>query len=332
MTSDGQSDELGPPGTGGVGGAGGRLRRLLAILVHLANEGEADIEELARRFDMDPQDMVAELELAACCGLPPYTPDQLIELIVDGDKVFAERVGDLGRPQRLTPTEGFAVAAAAKALLAVPGADPEGILASAVAKLDAALGEDRLVLDIDTPEHLLTLRAAVAARSQVEIEYQSARGERTRRAVDPYQVALREGRWYLDGYCHRAGGIRRFQVDRVRSVRETGLPGSWPDKAIPELDDPRAFVGDAESVRTTVVAPHGAAWLLERLSGGRIETLDDGRVKATLLVGNERWLERIMLRLGPSAEVTAPAEYVNVQAAGARRALRNYTAVTPATD
>jgi proteasome accessory factor C len=110
------------------------------------------------------------------------------------------------------------------------------------------------------------------------------------------------------------------------------LPGSWPDKAIPELDDPRAFVGDAESVRTTVVAPHGAAWLLERLSGGRIETLDDGRVKATLLVGNERWLERIMLRLGPSAEVTAPAEYVNVQAAGARRALRNYTAVTPATD
>lgn len=310
---------------GGAGGAAGRLRRLLAILVHLANAGEADIVELAGRFDMDPQDMVAELELAACCGLPPYTPDQLIELIVDGDKVFAERVGDLGRPRRLTPTEGFAIAAAAKALLAVPGADPEGILASAVAKLDAALGADRLVLDIDTPEHLLALRGAVAARQQVEIEYESASsGSRTRRAVDPYQVVLREGRWYLDGHCHRAGGIRRFQVDRVRSVRETGVPGSKPDRPIPELEDPRAFVGDAESARTTVVAPHWAAWLLERLAPGGVAARDDGQVEAILLVGNVRWLERIMLRLGPGAVVTSPPEFVNVQAAGARRALRRY--------
>lgn len=308
-----------------AGGAAVRLRRLLAILVHLANAGEASIEELARRFDMNPEEMVAELELAACCGLPPYTPDQLIELIVDADMVFAERVGDLGRPQRLTPTEGFAVAAAAKALLAVPGADPEGILASAVAKLDAALGEDRLVLDIDTPQHLLALRAAVAGRRQVEIDYQSAsRGERTVRKVDPYQVVMREGRWYLDGHCHHADGVRRFQVDRVRSVRETGETAPLPDKPIPELEDPRAFVGTAEATPATVVAPHEAAWLLERLSGGRTTVLDDGRVQATLLVGSVRWLERIMLRLGSSAAVTAPPELANVQANGARRALRRY--------
>jgi proteasome accessory factor C len=310
-----------------AGGAAVRLRRLLAILVHLANAGEASIDDLARRFDMDPQEMVAELELAACCGLPPYTPDQLIELVVDADRVFAERVGDLGRPQRLTPTEGFAVAAAAKALLAVPGSDPEGILASAVAKLDAALGEDRLVLDIDTPEHLLALRAAVAAHRQVEIEYESAsRGERTVRIVDPYQVVMREGRWYLDGHCHRADDIRRFQVERVRSLRETGETASGPDRDIPELHDPRAFVGDAEATPTTVVASHEAGWLLGRLSGGRTTVLEDGRVQATLLVGNVRWLERIMLRLGPSAVVTSPPEFANVQANGARRALRRYRA------
>src|SRR4029077_10756160 len=51
----------GAGGGGSAGGAGGRLRRLLAILVHLANAGEASIEDLARRFDMEPQEMVAEL-------------------------------------------------------------------------------------------------------------------------------------------------------------------------------------------------------------------------------------------------------------------------------
>ena len=51
-----------------------RLRRLLAILTWLAQEGEAPIDEVAARFDLTPTALVAELEMAACCGVPPYTP------------------------------------------------------------------------------------------------------------------------------------------------------------------------------------------------------------------------------------------------------------------
>ena len=62
--------------------AGDRLRRLLAILPWLADRGAVPISELASQFEMPESEVVALLELAACCGLPPYTPDQLIELIV----------------------------------------------------------------------------------------------------------------------------------------------------------------------------------------------------------------------------------------------------------
>lgn len=305
--------------------AGRRLRRLLAILAYLASAGEARIEELARRFDMEPEQMVAELELAACCGLPPYTPDQLIELIVDGDRVVAEQVGDLGRPRRLTPGEGFAVAAAARALLAVPGADPGGALRSALEKLERALGEDRLVLDIDAPEHLAALRAAAAGARQVEITYMSAsRGELSTRRVDPYQVVLREGRWYLDGYCHRAGGVRRFQIGRVQSVRETGILAPAPDRPPPELEEAPAFVGGADAVPTRLAIPPGVAWIAERFAVGPAETGDDGLIAITVLVGSERWLEQLMLRLGPGAEVIGPPEMRHVGATGAKRALQRY--------
>jgi proteasome accessory factor C len=301
-----------------------RLRRLLAILTHLAGVGECTIEELANRFDMDPDEVVSELELAACCGLPPYTPDQLIELFVDGDQVVAQRVGDLGRPRRLTPSEGFAVAAAARGLLAVPGADPTGSLHSALGKLEATLGADRLVLDIDAPEHLAALRAAEAGARQVEITYASASGGQTTRRVDPYQVVLREGRWYMDGYCHRAEGVRRFQVGRVVGVVETGETVEQPTVRPAGLEEPHAFVGGADTRPAVLAVPAAAAWLVERVAEGPVRQRPDGRLEATVLVGSTGWLERLMLRLGPGAEVIEPHDLAGVAAAGARRALTRY--------
>ena len=61
-----------------------RLRRLLAVVGWLAQVGEAPIADVARRFGMSEKDLVAELELAACCGTPPYTPDTLMEIEVSG--------------------------------------------------------------------------------------------------------------------------------------------------------------------------------------------------------------------------------------------------------
>ena len=56
-----------------------------------------------------------------------------------------------GRPLRLTPAEGLALLAAGRALLAVPGSDPEGPLATALAKLERALDLPDLVVDVGAP-------------------------------------------------------------------------------------------------------------------------------------------------------------------------------------
>ena len=206
--------------------AGVRLRRLLAVLAVLARDGRVSLDELARQFDMAPAEVAADLELAACCGLPPYTPDQLMEIVVDDHEVVAHLEPALARPRRLTPAEGLALAAAARAILAVPGADPGGALGRAVDKLDAVLvGRDGLRIDLDEPEHLAAVRRAVDAGQQLSIRYHSAsRDEVDERVVDPLVVTVLDGRWYVDGWCHRAGGLRRFRIDRILQVRPTGRP------------------------------------------------------------------------------------------------------------
>ncbi|MCU1494328.1 MAG: transcriptional regulator protein-like protein [Acidimicrobiaceae bacterium] len=304
--------------------AGDRLRRLLAVLAYLARVGEARLDDLAERFDIDPKVLVSELELAACCGLPPYTPDQLLELVLDDETVRAYGLEALRRPPRLTPEEGFALAASARSLLAIRGSDGSGPLATALGKLEQALGADRVHVELEAPEHLGELRRAAADGLLVEIDYLGAkRGDETTRIVAPYAVVAREGRFYLDAYCHLAADWRRFQVDRVVEVRSA--PGHDPIRVPPaELSGERAFVGGGSTRLARIAVPAGRDALLERFAVGSPERLEDGRVVFSIEVADEHWFGRLLLRLGPDVEILEPAELAQAAAEVAQRALLRY--------
>ena len=305
-----------------------RLRRLLAILGWLGREGRASIAEIAARFDMAEDEVVAELELAACCGLPPYTPDQLMELVVDDDRVEANLGPELARARRLSPTEGFTLAASARAILAVPGADADGALAGALGKLEAVLGtRERMSVDLDEPEHLAEVRDAATSGRQLLITYYSAsRDLTTERVVDPHHVFSSGGRWYLDAYCHTATAVRHFRVDRIEAVRPTGERFPPPEGAPPaEVFDP-----GPETPVATVLLPAGSGWIVESLPVLAIDHEPDGRLRVELAVGGAAWLARILLRAGPGSEVVEPPELAGEVAAEARAVLARYGVSRPA--
>jgi proteasome accessory factor C len=314
--------------------AGHRLHRLLAVLTWLARQGRAPVAELAERFGLSPDELIADLELAACCGLPPYTPDQLMEIMVDDEEVVANLGPELARPRRLTAAEGFALATAARAIEAVPGADPEGSLARGLDKLEAVLGDrDRLRIDLGEPPHLAELRQAVETGAQIELGYYSVSSdEESLRVVDPVNVMVLDGRWYLDGYCHRAGDRRRFRVDRVLSVRLTGEqvahaeattvsgPSGPRDADVSEA----AFVPGPDAIVATVAVGDGGMWLIDALPNLGVEQSADGRTLVRLAVASTVWFDRLLLRLGPHGEVLDPPELVASGGRAATRLLERY--------
>jgi proteasome accessory factor C len=302
--------------------AGDRLRRLLAILPWLADRGGAPISEVASRFEMTESEVVALLELAACCGLPPYTPDQLIELIVSDEWVSANLGVHLARPRRLSAAEGFTVAASARAILAVPGADPQGALGRALAKLETVLGDRRrITIDLDEPANLPLVRRAIADGQQLEIDYYSAsRDERTTRRVDPYSAFASEGHWYLDGFCHLAGDVRLFRIDRVQSARLSGEEFEAPTATA----QGRVFAPGPEARHVKLSIPRSARWVVEAYPTLDVQERSDGGLLVTLAVSGTPWLERLMLRLGPEAEVIDPPDLVDTGRGAAERILAAY--------
>jgi proteasome accessory factor BC len=312
---------------GAVRTASARLRRLLAIVSWLADVRQAHVSEIAARFDMSEEEVVHELELAACCGVPPYTPDTLLEIVVTEESVQAFLPKDLARPRRLTPAEGLALAASARTILAVPGSDPDGALGRALSKLDAVLGAHRqLVIDIDAPPRLDDVRALVEAGTQAEIEYHSAStDETTVRVVDPAAVVSLDGHWYLDGFCHRAEGMRRFRVDRIRSVRPLDTPARVDPEGNAAREQENAFVPGPGSVPVTLLLGADARWVADSVPILAARERGGAGLEVTLAIGGTAWLERLLLQLGPHATVVAPSEMVGVGSRAAARLRSRYT-------
>ena len=335
----------------------GRLRRLLAILAWMAQVQEATIDELSARFDLDPAALVSELEMAACCGLPPFTPDQLMEIVVTDTTVSARLGPALARPRRLSPHEGFALAASARALLATPGSDESGALSRALAKLDRALGGQELRVELDSPPLLFEVKEATDAGTAIEVTYYSASSDRlTERVILPVTLFASEGHWYVDAWCGAAGGMRRFRVDRISEVQpaldggevgpapagaSTGRPpdalssadadaasdpGRDEQPAAPQPGEPgfAVFVPGPDNRRVRLSLDPASTWLVESIpSAGPPQATVDG-VEVEVFVGGTAWLERLLLRLGPGARVVDPPEDRSLARDAARRILRRY--------
>ncbi|MFM8303928.1 MAG: helix-turn-helix transcriptional regulator, partial [Actinomycetota bacterium] len=295
---------------------GPRLARVLAIVPYVLAHPGTTITELAERFRVGPKEIERDLELLPMCGLPPYTADRLIDVWVDDEGAVDIRLAEyFERPLRLTPAEGVALVAAARALLAVPGADADGPLGTAIDKLEAVVGaRGRLTVDVGHAAHLPALREAIDAHERLEIEYYSyARDEMTTRTVDPARVFHALGAWYLDAWCHRAKDARLFRVDRIQAVRPTGATFTPRAASIPtgrddgELTD-LVYHPRADDRRVTLRLAPAQAWVADELPLDARRDGTDGSVQVTLAVSQDAFLERLLLRLGPDAEILEPPD------------------------
>ena len=302
--------------------AGTEVQRILAIVPWIVAHPGASKQEIATRFGMTAAQLDDDLALVLMIGVPPYSPGDYLDVDDDGEFVTIRLADQFSRPLRLTPAEGLALLAAGRALLAVPGSDPEGPLATALTKLEQALDLPEVAVAVSEPAFLEQIRAAAARGERVEIDYWSAgRDELTTRRIDPAVAFYAMGEWYVSAYCHRAEDERMFRVDRVRALRATGehFEPTSTDDEIAEVFHPRA-----DDPRVTLELAPSAAWVAEAYPAESTTTRADGTIEVVLAVSEQAWLERLLVRLGPEARVIGPPSARAAGADAARRVLARY--------
>lgn len=282
-----------------------RLQRLLALVPWVAERDGPLLGDVCARFGCREDELIEDLRQLFVCGLYPYTPDVLIDVDVADGRVWIRYADFFARPLRLTPGEGLVLLAAGQTLLAVPGSDPIGPLARGLAKLGRALGvEGGNVVEISlggvSEPVMASLGEALSRCRQVQIEYYTfGRDEWTTRMIDPYATFSAGGQWYLSAYCHKVDDERLFRLDRIRQV-DILDSGFEPPAAAPEL---AVFRPRDDDPRVTLELEAGARWVAGQYPVERLEELADGRSRVTLAVSHRAWLDRLLLRLGPAAQV-----------------------------
>jgi len=310
--------------------ASDRVARLLAIVPWIAANDGPTLDEVSARFGVPRAKLEEDLQVLAMVGLPPYTPDTLIEVVMEGGRVWLRFADVFARPLHLTPEQALALVAAGTASQALPGSDPDGPLASALAKLADVLGIDpteavSVRLGESRPDVLDALRTAVAEGRQVRIDYYSyGRDDRTTRVVDPHAVFAHQGAWYLRGWCHLARDRRVFRVDRIVEATVLDEPVERPGAPEEGADDPFELGPDVP--RVTLELDPSARWVVETYPVDAVEELGEGRLRVRLAVAATPWLERLLVRLGPAARVVAADDPALAEAGvrAARRILARY--------
>jgi proteasome accessory factor C len=321
-------------------GAKDQVARLLALVPFLHAHGQVRLDDAARALGVPQEQLLSDLKVLLMCGLPGGYPDDLIDVDLDAlegpeaDGVIRVTNADyLARPLRLTPTEATAIIVALRALRNGARDETREIVDRALAKLEAAAAEGTAAVQIDPGEDPVgtdltqlaaRLQDAADRAVQVDITYfVPSRDEESERTVDPRGVVTANGFTYLDAWCHSAEAPRLFRLDRIRRAEVSESPVVTPPEAPRDLAD-GLFARADDTTLVTLRLGREARWIVEYYPVEAVRPRRGGVLEVDLLIADERWLQRLLLRLAPHAEVLHPAEYAEAYTTAARAALSLY--------
>ncbi|MEP9365098.1 WYL domain-containing protein [Nocardioides sp. CN2-186] len=322
-------------------GAKDQVARLLTLVPFLHAWGQVRLDVAAEALGVPPEQVLSDLKVLLMCGLPGGYPDDLIDVDLDAlegpDATGMIRVKNadyLARPLRLTPTEATAIIVALRALRGSSEAETREIVDRALAKLETAAAEGSANVQIDPGESRggpdlvrleADLRRAAATGRQVRLHYfVPSRDEMSERVVDPRGVVTAHGFDYLDAWCHSAEAPRLFRLDRIQDAQVLDTPIAT------EPQEPRdvgqgLFPRSPETTVVTLELDPEARWIVEYYPVDAVRSRRGGRLEVDLVVANELWLRRMLLRLAPHARVLSPTSYAESFTGAAQATLSLYT-------
>jgi proteasome accessory factor C len=280
------------------------------MLPWLMQRKSVSIADMARQFNISEADLIDDLELAAMCGTPPYTPLELTEVYIDEGIIYVGRNKHFERRLELSSSEAFGLSLLAAAAEDIPGFKKRRELTSAVDKLRKILGEGIVDIDTESPAFLQSVTDAAASGERLTITYWTpADNVEKLRTVTVRSVFTDRGHWYITADDDLSGSQRHFRVDRIRQVVPTGefVPVEPVDNQVP------AWFADAtDKTKVVLEVSPAAAWAVETYPCTVLDERQDGSFRIEMVVNSEHWLGRLLLRAEGNITVVSPDSAVDM--------------------
>ncbi|MFW5878731.1 MAG: helix-turn-helix transcriptional regulator [Myxococcota bacterium] len=316
-----------------------KIRRLLILLPEVVRAKEGvPVSVLAEKLGVGVNELPDLIEQLMLVGKPPFSPDDLLELYVDEDRVHAVLHQALDRPPRLTHDEALALALGAKSIQLGEEEGPLGssVLDSALSKIEEAMSEEEreryldltrcIALEqraIPEPDVRAVVWKALREARRLRMTYYSAhRDELGEREVEPYGIFAHRGYWYLVAGPDGPGGHKIYRLDRIREAR----PSSDPNVVcIPEAFDMdlvssgRFGRWSGDAVARIRIEGSKSRFARERFSEDQINPGPGGSVEVSFEGASHDWVSSLVISVAGEAEVIDPPSLAQKVLEDARR-------------
>ena len=276
-----------------------RTARLLDLVPYINTHQGIALKDLAAVFEVSNAQMVNDLTTLWMCGLPGYTPLELMDLDFESGFVNISNAPTLAKPRSVTFDEGVALILGLDLLRASIPTDRSDLLEkidSLSARLSSIINLNSTFSVVAPVNHGVSaaIDEALASRSSLEIEYHSMyRDEITKRTIFPIEIIQVEGQQYLSSYCYSATDFRQFKLDRIQKAIVT-----QESKTIPE----DATHTQRINSRLKVLKP--TREIAERFSRQDLKAGSEFDFQTY----SQQWLERSILSSGDGVALLTPPE------------------------
>lgn len=201
-----------------------RTARLLDLVPYITSHQGISLKDLAAVFKVDQAQMTSDLTTLWMCGLPGYTPLELMDLNFESGFVTIHNAETLSKPRSITFDEGVALVLGLDLLRSAISPERRDLLEridllsqrlAGLIKLPSALSATSVV----NQEVSAAISDALKSRMGLEISYHSLyRDEISTRIIFPIEIVESEGHLYLSSYCYTASDFREFRIDRIQGA------------------------------------------------------------------------------------------------------------------
>ena len=296
-----------------------RAIRLLDLVPYIVAHPGISITELAKEFSISRDEVFKDLNLLFLCGLPGYTPLELIDISFDEESVVIRDPQNLAAPRNLNESEALiariALAALEESTPKTSAAYPQIIaLREKIAKaFSSSIPASAITFTLDKERATLeAIEGAIKQELDLEITYNNVtKDSSSRRSITPISIIAEDKRTLVSAYCHSAKGLRTFNLAQISEV-------STKERIVrtdlERLEDSRG------SSAEVIIKSEDSSFLSENASS--LKELSKSCYQIDIF--QPEWIVRSVLAGADSLELAKPLELRAEIAERANRALLAY--------
>ena len=202
-----------------VNSASNRALRAMDLIPYVVENPGVSTSELAQKFSVTVKQIEEDLSLIFMCGLPGYTPYDLIDLVFEDGIVSVIDPQVLTKPRNFSKAEHVAIVLGLEILKNLAGDKPDYQLkiSQVLSKLNKSVPNIEVVLKNEQSfQYFQIINKAIKLNMSLQIVYNSeSKDEQKIRTVIPVRMFLQNAQVYLVAHDPDSGIEKVFKLSNL---------------------------------------------------------------------------------------------------------------------